>query len=413
MQSMRSPWAFSGILCFGFLLLFGRAWADGRTVSMAGCATAVARGVEAGFWNPAILAMDPVREARLLGVSAGLGNSAFTRSEYAAYNGEYLSEEDKEAILEAVDSDALNVAGWASGGGPGISMGHWSISARLRSGFDASLPVEVFELAFYGNPVGETVEIKAEEAAGYAAAELDVSYGARLPGSAGKALWWGLSVNVLTGLGYAHVTEATAKVTTTNDLLYGDGAFEVTTARGGRGFSFDLGLAGDLGGGFQWGAAVRDLGGWIEWTGDVQEQVGTVSALGLRLDQLDDAQIVDEVTTRPLESVRMHVPAVWSLGLARSWARGTASIEVSAASCDGFGASRRLRMALGGERNLSDWLVLRGGFSVGGTEGPSVACGVGLHLWRFRLDVGTASWDSLNPFDSKGLLGGLTVSYDL
>ncbi|MCK4426887.1 MAG: hypothetical protein KAW16_00230, partial [candidate division Zixibacteria bacterium] len=67
--------------------------ASGRSVGMAGAYTAVSKGAESVFWNPANLGFSSISEKTLNLFSFGvnINNNSFNWSDYTKYNGKFLT----------------------------------------------------------------------------------------------------------------------------------------------------------------------------------------------------------------------------------------------------------------------------------------------------------------------------------
>jgi hypothetical protein len=384
-----------------------------RPAGQEGAFAAVATGPAATSWNPANLALFPERRLELFALQAGVGNDSYTLREYQELNGAFWDDDDKETVLGAIHGSTMTLSGQASLRATGISWGHWAFSTETRGASRASMPKEALELLLYGNTVGETFNLEEARAVGVAFTELRLSFGGSLRGIlpvGPRALddWCaGVSAKMLQGWGYGRLLEAEGGVTTTVESLSGDGYFRYVTARGGRGFGFDLGLAGPLGRGWTGSVAVRDIAARLKWTRQVEERTDCFEAPGISLGD-DDEVVVTESVTVPLGSVATSLPAVFSAAVAHEEGRLLTGFQVEAATERAMGASPALRGSAGAAWTCKRWLALRGSLSIGGEDAAAIGGGAGLALGPVQLDLGLRSWGSINPFASKGI--GATTS---
>ena len=113
-----------------------------------------ARGCDANYWNPALLSKE-VGDIWLSGLNTGIfiGNNSFDLDLYNfVTREEYLEDEDKQRILDAIDERV------ASGAGGqvslfGFTMGNVALSSSAR-GRQAAFD-KVSELLLYGNGDGQ------------------------------------------------------------------------------------------------------------------------------------------------------------------------------------------------------------------------------------------------------------------
>ena len=107
---------FAVLIVFGFI--FEGFAQDGASLGLGGANTAIARGTEAIFWNPANLALseptDTKLNIKLFSWSGGAGNNSFDMNLYneifgvekdAQGRGKFLTQDDKNDILARVDDD--------------------------------------------------------------------------------------------------------------------------------------------------------------------------------------------------------------------------------------------------------------------------------------------------------------------
>ena len=172
-----------------------------RSMGLGQAYTALARGPEATFWNPANLALsgDSKFHWDLVGVGFSLfaENNSFSVTTYndnftdsnsnVSPNGSkyYISPADKGDILSDipgeglkmnVDIDPLLAAGIPINGGVAFSVGDYrsAISIGLTTGFEGEIPKDMFELFLFGNEFEES-RLAAGKDGGYDLSDWDGS----------------------------------------------------------------------------------------------------------------------------------------------------------------------------------------------------------------------------------------------
>ncbi len=397
-----------------------------------------ASGPAAAAYNPALLGTAPpaevpteapsARQVELFSVAAGVGNSSLTMRQYAALNGAFWDEGDKDEILDSIEDGQLDVRGDAQARVAGVSWGRWAFGTRTRAQGRIAVPRQVLELMLYGNTVGESFSVEGASGEGIALTEyrlcgaLELSelvgregllggwlggwLGTGLDGRGGESVqpWQvGLTFKLLQGWQYARILDAEGGITTTNEVLYGDGSVRSLTARGGRGWGADLGCAGPVGEAWTVSLVVSDLVGRLTFTGQVEERLDTFDVSGLTIGDEGEAVITSETVAVELREWQVDLPARFSLGLAHHGEAALASVRIDVATEDRLGASRVPRLGAGYARRLQDWLIVRGVFSVGGLDGASLGGELGWSVGPVQWNVGLRSWGSLNPWNSRGL----------
>ncbi|MCK4412954.1 MAG: hypothetical protein KAY32_05375 [Candidatus Eisenbacteria sp.] len=424
-----SGWPLDGIrrpvgllLCVAALLLYGLGRpcaAQVRAAGMAGAYTALASGTDAPAWNPANLALYRERGVVLLAAHAGIGNNSYSLDDYRQLNGAYWGEAEKQTILERIEGNSFDLAGSGSVSALSSAWGDWAVSSRTRAASTVSVPKEYLRLILYGNTVGESFDLAGADGHGVVFSEFALCGGrpleALLPRLGSWAGEWtvGVSLKLLRGWSYAQVLEAEGGLTTTETSLDGSGFVRTALAQGGWGFACDLGVAGRLADGWYAGLSIRDLFGAIRWDEEAEERTESFDASDVTLEEIDGETVETESESIARAAWRSDLPVTWAFGIARRLDRWSLAADLAWASGDGFGAPDAPRAALGVEYRVRDWLLLRGGGSLGGLEGAGLAGGLGLGWRTIRLDLALHSWGTFNPFSSNGLGLGLGLGLAL
>ena len=423
-----------------------------RALALGRSYTALARGPEATFWNPANLGLRSSPRFKWEMLAAGIGlvaeNNAFS---VKAYNDHFtddehiLTDRDKQDLLGEVPGSGLRfnldlmpsvIAGLPLNGGAVFPMPwgiHGAVTTGLAVGAEGELPKDLFHLMFYGNEFDRPYEISDWDGSGWAVASLNLA-GARpwLPPELEPFLGelsFGLTLKLLGG-GYGEVVETggvleVLPVGAELDDLQGLAQFG-----GGIGFGIDFGVAAvtrDRRTTF--GLGVLNLLDAMSWSISAEQDSFYASASGLRVtrlldvenlwDILDKADLngdgVEELVERVgTEAFSRSLPALLRIGVAhRRTSQLTLLGNYDQALTEGFGMTTAPRVSLGAEYRLVRWLPARSGISLGGR---SSSTGVGFCFGPFTIrrtelelfDFAYATRGGLVPGSSKGSALSLT-----
>ncbi len=237
-----------------------------RAMGMAGSYTAMARGVEAIYWNPANLALKDSPKVVLplnLGFSFTLENNSWSVADYNQYNGTFIDDEGKDDLLGDLEEGSLKfntdlglylpLVGGAAFPMPwGLSS---AVALNLRFGAEGEVPRDMIELMLRGNQFGGVREA-AGKAPGYDIADWDGE------GWGLGVFSWAMAKPWIPGKLAPHVSQfavgGTIKVLGGGfgEVLRSDGDFEtrieganinaygITRSGFGFGFGLDLGAVG-------------------------------------------------------------------------------------------------------------------------------------------------------------------------
>ena len=423
-----------------------------RAIALGRSYTALARGPEAAFWNPANLALRASPDFRWEMLAAGIGlvaeNNAFS---VKAYNDHFtddehiLTDRDKQDLLAEVPGDGLRfnmdlmpsvIAGLPVNGGVAFPMPwgiHAAVTTGLAAGVEGELPKDIFDLMFYGNEFDRPYDVSDWDGSGWAVASLNWS-GARpwLPPGMEPFLGelsFGLTLKLLGG-GYGEIVETSGVLEVLPTGAELDELQGLAQFGGGIGFGIDLGVAGvtrDRRTTF--GLSVLNLLDAMTWGIAAEQDSFYAAASGLRVtrlldvedlwDILDQADLNGDGVEELLEKVgeesfSRSLPALVRLGVShRPMPRLTLLANYDQALSEGFGLTTTPRASLGAEYRLLPWFPARSGISLGG-RGPSTGIGFSFGPFTIRrtelelLDFAYATRGGLVPGSSKGSALSLT-----
>jgi hypothetical protein len=126
-----------------------------RALGMGGAYTSLARGYEAVFWNPAMLATTGNKSFTigLPHVVVEVGSNTYSFGDFRRFRGEYLSDEDKQYLLDRISADdSVLTLRWLAGVTPfGLSIGPFAVAVAASGDADLSVGPDAVELALFGN----------------------------------------------------------------------------------------------------------------------------------------------------------------------------------------------------------------------------------------------------------------------
>ncbi|MCK4224587.1 MAG: conjugal transfer protein TraF [candidate division Zixibacteria bacterium] len=386
--------------------LFASGLSSGRSVGMGGAYTQIAKGVESAFWNPANLGLSKNSERSWMIFSLGINanNNSFNLKQYNQYNGKFLTSEDKQTILNSIPKEGFNLSLDADVLALGISEGRYAFAISGRVTSDLLFPKDPLDVLFFGNEINDTILLSGSNGEAYAAMDIRLSHGRSVLKKGNSEISCGISARYVRGLIYQKVNQAEGELFTLETGVSGEGNFLVQSASGGRGYGLDFGLALKYKDNWTFGLSLFNLINRIKWNKKTEKKVYQVQIDSVLAEHFDaDSMIIEESYTEDIDPFTTRVPTLMHMGVAYQGKRYLLAFDLKQGFKEGMGVSKKLRASLGAEYKVLSWLDVRGGISVGGNEGVTVANGLGLNLGTYHLDVGIANQKGLWPTNSKGV----------
>ena len=404
-----------------------------RPMGMAGTYTAMARGVESLYWNPANLALKSSPKGALpvaLGLSYTLENNSWSVSDYNDFNGSVIDEAMKDNLLGDLDGGGLQFNTDVGlflplVGGAAFPM-PWGLSSAMSFsvtlGAEGQIPGDMIEFLLRGNQF-ERERIAEGRDPNYDIAEWDGEAWAL------GVFSWGFAKPWMPKLAEPYFSEFAVGTTFKvmggglGEVIDSDGGF-VTRVGGsqlnasgvarsgiGIGFGLDFGVTGvTKDGRTTVGLSMVNLLDAMNWSIEAQQNSVFVIADGITVSSFTGADGFENIFDNPREvtvngvldtvsrdevdqatwesgdavfheeqeisSFGRSLPAMLRLGVAHSpFPRLTVAANYDQAFSSGFGISTTPRVSLGGEYRLVNWFPLRFGLSGGGRAGRSSALG--------------------------------------
>ncbi len=378
---------------------------DARSIAMAGGYTAVARGCDAVWFNPANVALDgsPVFQLNLFAAGSALNNNSFSFSDYRKYNGAYISESERYDLLAKIPPGGLEFKGSAGASILSFSSGPFVLSTTAEADGRGNLSKDLVDLAFFGNAIGQTVEIDDADAGGLAHIDFNISYGRNLGRYGWGVLAAGVTVKYIKGLAYFDVRRSEGFASTGTEGLDAGGAVSILSATGGAGLGLDIGVAATRGERWTFSAGLRNALSFIDWNREttINEYIFEITSLTAETADENSTIVSDEIE-RPAGTFRSSLPLSLNIGAARNTCDFLFAGDLKFVLKKAAGSRDRAEFSLGSEYRGIGFMPLRAGVSFGGFHGLSTALGWGFRVSAFHIDFAWATSGTLFPSMNNG-----------
>jgi hypothetical protein len=419
-----------------------------RGMGMARTSVIASRGLDAVGINPANLAYQEGKTVTIGFIPFGVhvGSNFLDYDLYTTYFtgietdsgrvGKYLTPQDKQRILDAFPGGIgslftnvdLRLFGLAIEV-PKIGTFAFTVSEHV-DGF-VSLPRDYVEFLLNGNPPGTTRNFSDTDVRAAWTREYTFSFGRSLQRlSFTKTLEAGISLKLIHGYGYSALERFNSRLETASngtltgtvgfaarsagvDFMAGDnaGGYSFFPAPAGVGFAIDLGVSALVKDFISVGISLTDVGS-MKWSRNAREvSVDTTVVLDDPFSAAEKLNFINvgepfsgngttiRESKQDLDGFYSTLPTQLRIGVALQidkWP-GTqdfpGSLLVELDYNQGFkdlpGSTTSPRFSLGVEYLPLEWLPLRTGISVGGTDRFNVAFGFGVNLGSFVFDLAT------------------------
>ena len=387
------------------------AWGESnpRAMAMGGAYTALGTGPEASATNPANLGLSRNRSFSLDLFSVGLSvkNNSFSLSDYNEYTGQFLTDEDKNVILDKIPAEGLKLNVLTEVSGLNFSIGRLAFNFRGLGASKANFDKDPFELLLFGNAVKSEVNLSDTRGEAYAIGDGALSYGHPLLKWQGGELAVGATFHYLYGIAYEKIIHAEGGVASSDYGFVGNGEMIVRSALGGQGTAFDLGVAMVFQNNWVFSACWQNIYSKINWNNETEELLYTFDMQPITFDDLadedSDSLVESNDTTYSIAGFSSTIPTVVKLGLARSYKKLTWALDWEQGTSSGASQAITPRLSAGLEYRLVNFFPVRVGTSFGGDRGSIYSTGFGLYMGPVHLDLALANNGSFSPGQTKGV----------
>ncbi len=429
---------------------------DGVGLGMAGNYTAISRGVNAVALNPANLAL--VRgnnvEVNLFSMRNDIYNNSFSYYEYNRYftaegNGGFWTEYDKNAIINTIQSDGIqinqditmNILGFA------INNFAFVVQAVEQGDIHIASSKRPFEIALYGDSLTKDYtysDPQVLQADAYSALKFTLGYAyplnlKLLPGLSWKSV--GINVNYFLGTAVAQTTQSDVLLQrklvgedNTDIIMYranlsgriaipgvaADDSVDVVWDEtsgytAGKGLGIDLGLSFNFSKKWDFSLSVNNLFASINWNTNTMLSYQNFSDSLETTDLFngnDSGNNVQEDSIVHIDNFSTPLPSVMRLGAAYHLLDNLVITAEYRQGLDSyFGNTTTPRLGAGVQYIIGEIFPLRAGVSFGGKYGYLFGLGTGLYSSVFHFDISTAFSRAAWPSSTTGLYTALSFKF--
>jgi hypothetical protein len=390
---------------------------NARSLGMGGAYGALALGAEAPCYNPANLSIpSPWRmSVAVLGVGVGVANGSFTKGLYDKYNGQYLSDDSKREILDAMSDDGLYSRANFELQALSISYRNVAFAASVNGGFDGKIAKDLFDILLVeANRIDKKYAFEPVSGQAQALASFGLSYGYQIPARIPFLYHLGVGVTVkyLKGLAFSEVTSSKAEAVTRFTTVEALGDFHLRKSKGGDGFAMDIGATATLINKWRVSLMLENVLSRISWHKENKEAIIAFETISSEVDEiLASNSNVDSVfastdTTIAISSFAKGLPVILNIGATHSFGEFLVAAEYQQGFQESALSTKSPVFSLGLNYRLLPYFRIRLGLSHEGHLGKAFSGGFGVLMRFLRWDVGVRSYGGILAKHSKGLLLG-------
>ncbi|MDD2597233.1 MAG: hypothetical protein PHO35_07700 [Candidatus Cloacimonetes bacterium] len=377
-----------------------------------------ASGVEANYWNPALLNANGPTDIWLpiLNYGIQLTNNALDLDTYNFFvTRDTLDADDKERLLKNVDGSLAfgldaNVSLF------GITMGNTALSAAAHVYGKGKLSEDFMRLALYGNTEDEYTFSRSSNNAS-AISYVDITYGIgdlKVPfiPEDWPQIKAGASASLLTGAFSMDTREFNINFVNNSDVGANlDSELLLRTGKIGAGFKGMFGLFSEITPWLDAGLTVDNIAGFIKWGVESKNHRFYATADSVFVTDLEEdlfdydnfEEDTDSYTTQLGTELRLATMYKHRFfNLSADFVQGFSESTVS---------SKVGRLSLGASLMPLPVLPISLGISLPNSKNPlKVSYGIGLKVMKADFNVAVQSFDSLIPgYNSKGISFGIAT----
>jgi len=418
-----------------------------RALGMAGAYSSLARGYEAVYWNPALLAVAgrPGLSIGLPHVNVEVGSNAFGFSDIRKYANSYLTTADKQTILDKMGNDSSLTIRALGGVAPfGLSVGPFALAVGTSFEGDLAVGKDAVQLALFGNAsrtgAGQFFTARGSGGFGWGATTAAASFALPFSLPVGR-LSVGITGKYTIGHFLASAGDLGTKIganpsfsaVTAGQAIYTNygsncGSFtpmgtDACGGQAGKGVSADLGAALQMGGGITLSAVAVNALGSMTWDDSrlvyertrrqvTQDASGSVTTVVTDSTRLTTAAAIDaDPQARAMkDSLLAHASfaKLVRVGFGLKSGMLTLGAAMQLRLQQGLDQQPSQLVAAGAEYRLLGILPLRVGASWDFGEATTLSAGTGIQFLGINIDASVANISgTVHPGVRLGLGVGL------
>ena len=440
------------LLLISFSVLISQTKRDPRSVALAGTYTTIADGIFSIGYNPSLLAYQQEKPfmLQLGGFDFGVVGNYISLSNLYSLSGDTLSNNEKDLLYDNFKDNGLTFFPDFHMPYPGLnfSSGNMAFTSNMLLMSDIRIPSGLLRLLLYGNANDPELDLTLNyEILGVN--EIGFSFAVPFDQFA-----VGMTLKYLQGLFYFGIDpdSSYANLVTTDEAVYGEGAYFIRQGFGGSGFGIDLGLSTQEINGWRAGFSIINAIGSISWNKPSMVKdilAGSDNKYGNEDDLwhmtwggeiLDDSSAVlytysiDSLSTSSLTSDSLFsseerivkdldkdgnlnefttdYPALFRIGVSRRFPELVIASDLVTGFENRFYARKKWKWSLAVESTRFPSVPLRIGYCYGGSDFKELSMGFGIHKGPIIFDVGMAFRNGIWIHTMKGinLSMGVTIT---
>lgn len=388
---------------------------SGDATAFSGSYSTRARATQANYWNPANLIYPPDTKGEFLLFNSflELSNNAFTIRRYNDLNGRYLSDYEKDNMLDNVGDELILNAGFTHS--LGLAAGNYAVTGRFNVFGKGRLSSDYIRLLLYGNEYGKAYSFDSDNNSVDILVYTDLTYGQSLYSFDlfGQTFHTGAAISLLAGHFMMDTDEYKSNFKVTDDGIYYDQHIAVRTGKGGMGLKSLVGLRNDFNENMSFSLAVDNAFGFIHWMGD--NEVTDYEALvdNAYFSHLKDDIIITSDSTQAISSFTSWLHPSFRLGAQYDENDFSFSVDWKQGFTNSVLTSKTPEIGMGLEYRKIRSFPLRMGYKPGISGNPySVSYGVALYTKELALSVGVESVRAIIPSSySEGISIAVTSKW--
>ena len=393
------------LLTLAFSQVFASGHSSARSVAMGKAYTALAKGPDAGKYNPANLGLRDYRQTglQIVGVGANISNNAFTLSDYNEYSGALLTNDDKDYILSKIPQEGLKLSVDAEATVLALSSGSYAFNVTGVGIADVNMSRDLFELVLNGNTFADTISVNGSYSDVVSYASAGLSYGMPVFSSGTRQLSVGATVKYIRGFAVEEVVELEGMAATFATGFEGEGHMIARTATGGTGYALDLGAAFKINDSYTVGACIKNFVSRITWNNETEEHGYNFSFDTVTVDNMEEDFVVSDDYSVPTDNFSTELPSTLTVGLAKISGKFQWAVDWEQGFNRNTGVSSKPLISTGMEYSFIGLLPLRAGFTTGGDRNTTFSFGSGINIFPVYLDYAIVTGSPFSGYSSKGV----------
>ena len=422
---MKTKILIIGLLMFSFINTIKAQ--NGISLGLGGY-TAVSRGIEAVYWNPANLAIieknNPRLEIKLFSINAGGGNNAFDFDYIKQYIGDgeaiLITEENKIDILDKINDDGLKIDLAAQISAFSFRYKNFGVSIESHSYGYITIPKDLYRTVL--TELGPDNYDYSVDGEGYTYGKMKLSYARAIIKNKTykltrsqklklKAVTFGISMSYLHGMGHAKIEESNATIDINKNGILPKIDYMAKRAMLGDGFGLDLGFGIFTEDNWSFGFVFENLMSSINWTYGQHEETGYINFGPDHLfifgdNQLDDIDMdtASKDTSIDIDEYSTDIPVDFRMGLAKDFGNILLNMEIAK-------ENKTSSFALGGMVKLG---IFNWAMSWKREENHNRwSTGWALAAKYFYLDIGMSGRSGFSLLNAKAVNYGMSLCFGL